>query len=178
VFTSTVCHVTVCAKSSRQPSERFSQSQSIQQLLVPFAGPGLRRVDLTLPRSRGHSFNVGNIGHGGNRRCRATAGTARETAGKQWQGKLRRQRQGPQRESRRYWRNRKGQERVTPVLEPVPHSRRRAVARPRCRDVDVTPRAAGSATRPSPIPTPPAPWPPTPTSAPEPPSGRISSSPR
>ena len=57
-----------------------AQAETKEQPPIRFGIGGLPRADLTLPRSPGQSFNVGNIGHGGNRRCQATAGTARQTA--------------------------------------------------------------------------------------------------
>jgi hypothetical protein len=108
--------VTVCAESSRRPSENAAQSQSIQQPLVPFAKAGLPRADLTLPtppvmpgQRRQHRAwwqstlpsNSGTATPIGN------SGTARETAGqgnsgtsdngtrnRESAGKLRRDRNG------------------------------------------------------------------------------------
>lgn len=79
---------------------------------IPFGIGGLVRADLTLPRSPGQSSNVGNIGHGGNGRCQATAGPQRQsaTAGN-GNGATAGQRNvgNGNGESRRYQRNRNGQ---------------------------------------------------------------------
>jgi hypothetical protein len=91
--------------------------------MVAIGKAGLPRADLTLPRSpvhRHHAAVVGNIGHGGNRRCQATAGPQRESAPEATAGQATAAMgigrasyvgngRDRNRESRRYRRNRNGQ---------------------------------------------------------------------
>jgi hypothetical protein len=82
-------HVTLLACRAAPTAHvfsRFTDSQAASDIAaelraetkgqppIPFGIGGFVRADLTLPRSAGQSFIVGNIGHGGNRRCQATAG--------------------------------------------------------------------------------------------------------